>query len=163
MNYPGKWVIRESVSYKSCLGFLSKKNSLGQTPSELSVGCLEINIASNIIEECIPPIGGYPILHQVVEHVPQSFNHFVLLQYTDCLSKKDVAGRLPLHIALGKHGMGVSVELLLMTQKGALIEKDPTTSNLIRAFVMIPKDNTSQCYNNVYTLFRLNPEACPSH
>ena len=140
--------------YRTRFGFLFKTNSLGQTPLELAVEHLGINVASKLIEECIPPKAHYPILHKIVKHTPQFFHDFVL-RYTYCLSKKDSSGRLPLHYAIGHSQKGVSLELLLMAHERALIERDPKTN--LYPF-MIPEID---CVTTIYTLLRRNPGACP--
>lgn len=73
--------------------------NMGKTACEAAVEQFGMEHAMSCIKRCIPSGCGYPILHHVMEHVPQYEKDFTA-NYLEEMDVRDVRGRLLLHTKL---------------------------------------------------------------
>uniref|UniRef100_A0A7S3PV52 Uncharacterized protein n=1 Tax=Chaetoceros debilis TaxID=122233 RepID=A0A7S3PV52_9STRA len=150
-------ILRAGVHYfADDLGFLFTRNDDNETAIARGIRTLKPNLLMNIVQQCIPPDANYPILHQVIRHEPQLIGHFSP-RYPISMYKRDLDGRLPLHVALDC-GMKWSVHLVLMinsTDNHVQKKKDPVTK--LPLFLLAAAGENSDLMAT-YHLMRRHPD-----
>lgn len=123
------------------LGFLFAKDEDGVTTFDLAVERIGFKGVLSITQLHITQEMHLPILHKVLQFVPQHFNVFCRC-YPDGIYERNVQGRLLLHTALS-HGLQLSGGLLLTINapEEAVSEIDPVTGLLPFMMAAVGEDS----------------------
>ncbi len=109
------------------------------------------------IKRALSSFPNIPILHEIIRHSPQNFQH-TITQFPNSVLLRDSQNRLPIHIAL-ECGMNWGPELVSMMHfnREHLKEVDPVTK--WPPFVLAALDESSPCdLSTILFLLREHPQ-----
>ncbi len=150
-------VLKTSVKlFPNDMGLLFDKTSTSMTAFDVASGRYGVNSTMKVVRECIPPSDNYPILHHVIQHVPQQMNVFVT-HYPEAAYVRNADNRTLFlsTLASGNKTFCEDPIYFLKASDDEVGEMDPVTE--LFPFALAASGNSSDLMT-VYKLLRRAPD-----